>query len=157
MKLDFKKFLGWALAIGITAGSWSFVSSTFNLTAWTAFIGWSIYFFEGGNFAACKRSFPCIVLGALLAYVTVYILGAWKPPVPIPAILIGLLAFTMTYAQTIPIFGVASATFIGCSHYFGSGSLFDAAILTSVGLLLGLISTAIANVLNGIFLPAEKK
>lgn len=62
----------------------------------------------------------------------------------------------MTYTQTIPIFSVASATFIGCSHYFGTGSLFDAAIITSVGLILGFVSVAIGGFLNkNIIKPQE--
>ncbi len=143
-----KKYLGMSLAIGITAGTWAFVAETFGLTAWPAFIGWSIFFFTGGDFNACKKSLPCILLGAVLGWAAASTQIALGTSGVTSALVIVVLAFTMTIAQSLPIFSVASATFIGCSHYFGTGSLFDAAVITSVGLVLGIISVYIGSFLN---------
>lgn len=155
-----RKFLGMSLAIGLVAGIWFFIASALGLEPWPAYIGWSIFFFEGGDFKAVKRSFPCIVLGACLGYLALegilLELGTSSLLIAIiAAIIVGILAFTMTIAQTFPIFSVASATFIGASHYFGLTGYLDktpaflqAALVTSVGLILGMISVRIGGVLE---------
>lgn len=157
--VDLKKHLGWSLTVGLIAGLWFFVSAKLELTPWTAFAGWSVYFFGGADMNACKKSFPCIVLGGVLGYATVYAIGALKTDLILSSVLVIILAFVMTYAPTISLFEMAPASFIGCAVFFGAQSLFDAVVLTSLGLVFGLISSEMARVINGFILPeeAEKK
>lgn len=151
-----KKYLGMSLAIGITAAAWFFVANAVGLQPWPAYIGWSVFFWEGGDVRAMKRGFPAIVLGAVLGVITFRCIGLLGN-IPGPGMLllfaslmVGCLAFTMAIAQTWEIFTVASATFIGASHYFAlRGYLpelegfINAAGTTSIGLILGIISVTI--------------
>lgn len=150
--MDFKKHLGFSLTIGILAGLWYFAALKLQITAWTAFVGWSIYFFNGANLEGAKNSFPCIILGALLGYVTVLGIGLMDSNSAAFTLLASLavfvLAFVMTYAPTIPLFSVVPAIFVSCAAFFGSlgartpiESLFDVVVFTSFGLILGIIST----------------
>lgn len=159
-----KKHLGMSLAIGIVAAIWFYVASALNLQPWPAYIGWSIFFWEGADWRAVKRGFPAIVLGAVLGYITLegILLGVGGSALLvgiIAACMVGVLAFTMAIAQTFEIFTVASATFIGASHYFGLTGYLDktpaflhAAFVTSIGLILGIISMAVGAQLNKIIL-----
>lgn len=163
-----KKHLGMSLSIGIVAASWFFVASALGLQPWPAFIGWSIFFWEGADWGAVKKGFPAVVLGAVLGYITLegilLALGGSAIVIAIiAACMVGLLAFTMAIAQTFPIFGAASATFIGASHYFALTGYLDktpaflhAAFITSMGLILGMISMAVGAALNKVILKDEQ-
>ena len=140
-KLDFKEHLDWAIAIGLIAGLWFYLCVKFELAAWPAFIGWSIYFFDGADMRACKRNFPCIVAGSLFGALGVYVLGTVNPTPALGGVILAILAFFMCYIQTIPIFKVASSIFISGAIYFATDSLIDSLVITSVGLGLGLISS----------------
>lgn len=164
-----KKYLGMSLSIGLVAGIWFYVASAFGLQPWPAYIGWSIFFWEGADFRAVKRAFPAIVLGAVLGYITLegILLGVGGSPLMvaiIAACMVALLAFTMAIAQVFPIFTVASATFIGASHYFGLTGYLDktpaflhAAFVTSIGLILGMFSIAIGGFINKNILKLTEK
>ncbi|MDO5755702.1 MAG: DUF1097 domain-containing protein [Tissierellia bacterium] len=154
-----KKYLGMSLSIGIVAGIWFFVANSLGLQPWPAYIGWSVFFWEGADFDGVKRSFPCIVLGAVLGVITFYCIGLLGDiPGPgvtllLASLMVMCLAFTMTIAQTSSLFRVASATFIGASHYFGlrgylpaMEGFLNAAFVTSVGLILGMISVKLGAV-----------
>ncbi|MDO5737649.1 MAG: DUF1097 domain-containing protein [Eubacteriales bacterium] len=158
-----KKYLAMSLSIGIVAGLWFFTASKLNLMPWPAYIGWSVFFWEGANFEAVKRGFPAIVLGAVLGFITFYCIGLLPDLNTVnlifASLMVCLLAFTMAFAQNIKIFQVASATFIGASHYFalrGHAVYLDdplmafltAAFVTSIGLILGVISVWLGGVIN---------
>lgn len=163
-----KKHLAMSLSIGLIAGIWFFVASSLGLQPWPAYIGWSVFFWEGGDWRAVGRGFPAIVLGAILGFVTfrgIGVLGNIPGPgilLLLASLMVGLLAFTMTIAQTWELFTVASATFIGASHYFGlrgylpelEGFL-NAALVTSIGLILGIFSVSIGDRLNKIIMKDE--
>jgi len=78
----------------------------------------------------------------------------------ITAITLVLIVFVLTFAMItlrgIPIFFTAEVTFIGCANYFATGSLFDAVVLTSMSLVLGVISITISGFLDSIVLKDGK-
>lgn len=155
-----KKYLGMSMSIGIVAGLWFYVASSFGLAPWPAYIGWSVFFWEGADLRAMKRGFPAIVLGAVLGFITLEGIqlglgGNALVASVIAACMVSVLAFTMAIAQTFEIFTVASATFIGASHYFGLTGYLDkvpafltAAFVTSIGLVLGIISVTLGGIIN---------
>lgn len=162
-----KKYLSISLSIGIVAGIWFFIASSLNLQPWPAYIGWSVFFWEGADWRAVKRGFPAIVLGAVLGYITLEgillgIGGSGVAALIIASLMVSLLAFTMAIAQSTKLFAVASATFIGASHYFGLTGYLDktpaflhAAFVTSIGLILGMISIALGNFIEKNIVKSE--
>lgn len=155
-----KKHLAMSLSIGLVAGLWFFIASSFGLQPWPAYIGWSVFFWEGANLEAMKRGFPAIMLGAVLGYITFWAIGTLgtltTPMLIVASLFVCLLAFTMAIAQTFKIFTVASATFIGASHYFALRgyihnpleAFLTAAFVTSIGLVLGIISVKLGALIN---------
>ena len=143
-----KKYLGVSIAVGIVAAIWAFIAEKLGIPAWITFVGWSIFFFAGADFDACKKSFPCIVLGALLAFIAVSIQVSLATAGITSAIVVFFLAFAMTIFQGVPIFSLAPATFIGCANYFATGDLVYTIVLTSMGLVLGIVTMQLAGYLD---------
>lgn len=155
--VNIKKNLGISISVGIFSGIWVLIAEQFRVPAWPGFIGWSLFFFTGGNLDACKKSFPCIVLGPILAYLTIIAQQTFHTSGVTSALIVCILGFTMTIAQSFSLFQVASATFISCNIYFASGSLFQSIVVTSIGLIIGLISVKIGDILNQIILKKENQ
>lgn len=156
MKLKLKENLGISIAVGIIAGIWVYIAGLLEVPAWPAFIGWSIFFFAGADGKACKKSFPCIVLGVLLAYLTVVTQTSLGAAGIIAAMIVFGLGFSMTIAKSFSIFEMAPATFIGANVYFASGSLLYSIVITTVGLLLGPITTKLGASFDSFILKKEK-
>lgn len=151
-----KKNLGISISVGLLSGLWVLIAEKLGVPAWPGFIGWSIFFFTGGDLKACKLSFPCLVLGPVLAYLTVLTQTTLGTSGITSAIVVVGLGFAMTIAQSFPIFQVASATFIGANIYFASGNnLFHAIVVTLVGLIIGIVSVKFGAFLDSIILKKE--
>lgn len=147
-----KKYLGISIAVGIVGAAWAYIAEKLGIPAWITFIGWSIFFFAGADLDACKKSFPCIILGALLAYIAVFTQVSLGTAGITSAIVVFLLAFAMTISQSISIFSLAPATFIGCANYFATADLFYSIVLTSMGLVLGIITMKMGSFFDSIIL-----
>lgn len=153
-----KKNLGNSISVGLLSGVWAFIAEKLGIPAWPGFIGWSVFFFAGGDFKACKLSFPCLVLGPLLAYLTVFTQTTLNTSGISSAIVVVGLGFAMTIAQSFPIFQVASATFIGANVYFALGNnLLQSIVITSIGLIIGFISVKFGDILDSKILKKEKE
>lgn len=152
-----KKYLGVSIAVGIVGAAWAFIAEKSGIPAWVTFMGWSIFFFAGADLNACKRSLPCIILGVLLAYAAVFTQVSLGTVGITSAIVVFLLAFTMTIAQSISMFSLAPATFIGCANYFATGDLFYSVVLTSMGLVLGIITIKMGKFFDSIILREENE
>lgn len=150
-----KKNLGISISIGLISGIWVFIAGNLGLPSWAGFIGWSVFFFAGGNFKACKKSFTYIVLGAILAYLTVHIQTVLNTSGVTSALVIVIFAFTMTIAQSFSIFSMSSATFVGCNIYFASGSLFHTIVVTSIDLIIALVSVKFGAFLDPVILKGK--
>lgn len=150
-----KKNLGISISVGLLSGVWVLIAGMLGVPAWPGFIGWSLFFFTGGNLEACKKSFPCIVLGPILAYLTLYTQTVLGTSGISSALVVVALGFTMTIAQSFPIFAVASVTFVSCNVYFAAGNLFDAIIVTSIGLIIGIASVKLGAFLDSIILKEK--
>ena len=151
-----KKNLGISLSVGLFSGIWVLLADLLGVPAWPAFIGWSIFFFTGANLKACKVSFPCIALGAILAYLTVDTQTTLGTVGITSAIVVFGLGFSMTIAKSFSFFEIAPATFIAANVYFASGSLFYSIAVTSVGLILGPISIKLGALFDSFILKNEK-
>lgn len=151
-----KKYLGSSISIGITAATWAFIAQSVGVPVWITFIGWAIFFFAGADYEACTKSSPCIILGAVLGYLAVLAQTTLGTTGITLALIVFVLTFTMTIAQGFSIFSTAATTFIGCANYFATGSLFDAIVLTSMGLVLGVISITISGFLDSIILKDDE-
>lgn len=153
--VNLKKYLGVSIAVGLVGAIWALIAEKLGVPAWITFIGWSIFFFAGADLNACKKSLPCIILGAFLAYVAVFTQVSLGAVGITSAFVVFLLAFIMTISQSISMFSLAPATFIGCANYFATGDLFYSIILTSVGLVLGIITMKISSFLDSIILKEK--
>lgn len=151
------KNLSVSIGVGLTGAIWAFIADKIGIAPWPAFVGWSLFFLTGADFKACKKSFPGIVLGAVLAFLAVKVQLTLGTVGIASAIVVFFLSFTMTYAQGISIFSVAPATFLGGAMFFGTGNLLDAIVITSIGLILGIVSIAITRVFDKILLKSEQK
>lgn len=139
------------------AGVWAYIGEKLGIPTWPGFIGWSIFFFSGANLESCKKSFPCIILGPILAYLTVFTMTSLKTSGITSALVVVGLGFAMTIAQSLPIFQLATATFISANIYFGLGNnLLQAILITSVGLIIGLISIKLGSFFDSIILKKEE-
>lgn len=152
-----KKYLGISIAVGLVGAVWVLIAEGLGVPAWITFIGWSIFFFAGADLNACKKSLPCIILGVLLAYAAVFTQVSLGTAGITSALVVFLLAFTMTISQSISMFALAPATFIGCANYFATGDLFYSIVLTSMGLVLGIITMKIGSFLDSIILKEDNK
>lgn len=152
-----KKYLGVSIAVGIVGAVWAFIAEKLGIPAWITFIGWSIFFFAGADLAACKKSLPCIIYGAVLGYAAVFTQISLGTAGVGSALVVLVLAFVMTISQGISIFSLAPATFIGCANYFATGDLFISIVLTAMGLVLGIITMKLASLFDSIILKEEKE
>lgn len=150
-----KKYLGVSIAVGLIGAIWAFTAEKLGVPAWITFVGWSIFFFAGADLNACKKSLPCIILGVALAYIAVNIQIILGTSGISSAVVVFFLAFSMTISQGIPFLSLVPATFIGCANYFATGNLFYAIVLTSMGLVLGLLTMKTASIFDSIILKKE--
>lgn len=149
---NIRKNLGISISVGLLTGLWVFIAEKLDIPAWPGFIGWSLFFFTGANFDACKKTLPCIILGSLLAYITVYVQTAFNTSGITAALIAMVLGFTMTISQSFYAFAAVSVTFVSCNIYFASGSLIYSILVTSVGLILGMASIKFGEILNSTLL-----
>lgn len=155
-EVNLKKHLGISLSVGILAGTWAYIGELLGIPSWPGFIGWSIFFFSGANFEGCKKSLPCIVLGPILAYITIFTMTTLQTSGITSALIVVGLGFAMTIAQSFKVFELATATFISANIYFGLGNkLLEAIFITSVGLIIGIISIKLASFFDSIILKKE--
>lgn len=157
IKNAFKENLGISLSVGVLSGVWAFIAGKLGVPSWPAFIGWSIFFFTGANWQACKDSFPAIVLGPILAYLTLFTQMTLGTAGITSALVVIVLGFTMTIAQSLPIFSIAAVTFVSCNIYFASGSMFDSIVVTAFGLVIGLISIPLGEFFDSIIFGNKNK
>lgn len=142
--------------MGIFSGIWALIAEKLGIPAWPGFIGWSVFFFAGSNIKGSLECFPCFILGPILAYLTVFAQTSLNTTGIASAIIVVFLGFSMTIAQSFPIFKIASATFIGANVYFGLGNkLIPAILITSVGLIIGPLSIALGNALDSLILDKK--
>ena len=127
-----------------------FVAEKLGVPSWPVFFGWSIFFFTGADLNACKKSLPPIILGPILGYLTVTAQSTLGTSGITSALIVVVLGFTMTIAQSFSLFEVAAATFVSCSVYFASGNLFYSIVLTASGLVLGIITIKLSDLINSV-------
>lgn len=152
-----KKNLGISLSVGLISGTWALVAEMLGVPPWPGFIGWSIFFFAGSNIEAIKKSFPCLALGAVLAYITAYIQTTLGTAGLASAVVVVGLGFFMTYAQNLSIFALTAATFIGANIYFASGNLLYSIVIPFVGLLFGPVSIKLGQLFDSIILKDNNR
>jgi hypothetical protein len=130
-------YLSLAIVIGVLAGIWTFVSGTFNILTWPAFIGWALFFLTGANVEAIKKSVPPVLSGLLLGYLSVVAWGQIGGGLPMLALLVGVIAFIMIYMINIPAFATAPAAFAATAAFFAGGDPLAVGIPLLIGLALG--------------------
>jgi len=129
-----------SLSIGILAAIWTYVSSTFGLLTWPAFVGWALFFLAGANKEALSKNVPPMLSGVILGHICVLVYNAISGSVIILALFVGVIAFVMTFMMNIPAFATAPAAFASCATYFGAGDPIKAAVPLLIGLFLGIVS-----------------
>jgi len=141
-----------SLSIGILAGIWTYVSITYGLLPWPAFVGWAIFFFAGANKEALVKALPPILVGLALGYLTILANTALKGDTLILALLVVVLAFLLTFMMNISWLATAPAGFAMVATLFGAaGDPLKAGIPLIIGLLLGMVSVWIP----GLFVKAD--
>lgn len=98
-----------------------------------------------------------MILGPILTYLTVVAQSTLGTSGATSALIVVVLGFTMTIAQSISLFEVVTAIFIGGSIYFASGNLFHSIVITSMGLILGLITMKLTSLFDSIILGERSK
>ncbi|MBS4007358.1 MAG: DUF1097 domain-containing protein [Clostridium sp.] len=136
-------YLSLAIVIGVLAGIWTFVSGTFNILTWPAFVGWALFFFTGGNAEAIKKSVPPALSGIILGYLCVVLWGQIGGGLVMLAVLVAVIAFIMTYMINVPAFATAPAAFAACASYFGGGDPIAVGIPLFIGIGLGYLSVIV--------------
>jgi hypothetical protein len=136
-------YLSLAIVIGVLAGIWTYLSGTFNILTWPAFIGWALFFLTGANVDGIKKSVPPILCGILLGYLSVTAWGEIGGGLPVLAALVGVIAFIMIYMINISIFATAPAGFAACAAFFAGGDPLAVGIPLLTGLALGYISVMV--------------
>lgn len=147
--------LGMSLAVGLITAIWFFLAGVINIQPWAGFLGWSIFFFAGADVEAAKKTLPSIIIGPILAYLTVHGQTAFGNSVLMVAFIAFLLGFVITILQVFTLFEVAGATFVSANVYFASMSLYDSIIGVALGLILGLVSVKLSGLLDDMILKKE--
>lgn len=137
------QFMPLSLSIGILAAIWTFASAKFGILTWPGFVGWAIFFFAGGNKEALSKNIPPMLSGVILGFVCVKIFTAMAGGPITLAVLVGIIAFIMTFMMNIPLFATAPTAFASCATFFGAGDPIKAAIPLFIGLILGYISVVV--------------
>lgn len=132
------------------AGLWVFIAEKLGIPSWPGFIGWSMFFFTGANWNACKESFPPLVLGPILGFLTIFAQTSLGTSGVASALIVVVLGFTMTISQNISIFSAVAVTFVSCNIYFASGDLLHSIAIPSFGLIIGIISIKLAEIFDSI-------
>jgi len=154
-----------AILIGLMAGAWFFISSRLGWPAWPGFIGWSFYFVAGAAPDALYKAGLPLLAGVLLgfgAYFAMGYLGNTMAPLAVVAI-----ATIMMLLGSHPLFAVVPAQFAGAASFFGVlnyvlstngtavAALGEVVITLACGLVIGLISIVVPNMILGNSAPAE--
>lgn len=147
-----KQYLGISISVGLIGATWVFIAEKVGIPAWITFVGWSIFFFAGADLNACKKSLPSIILGSFLGYIAVKTQITLETSGIVSAFVVFILAFSMTISQSIPIFSLVPATFIGCANYFATGNLIYSIALTSMGLVLGILTMKLSSFIDSIMI-----
>lgn len=144
-----KKVLGFAIGIGLVGAAWGLLTSKLGWLSFPGFMGWTLFFYGGGNIKAVKEGLPCMFLGVGLAYLSTLLdfsflgtdLGIFVSGF--------LLSFVMTYSQNIKLFNVVPAIFFGSIMYFSTGSLFYSTVVSTMGVaIMGPVSVILGNFLD---------
>jgi len=138
-----------SLSIGILAAIWTFVSAEFGILTWPAFVGWAMFFFAGANKESLTKNIPPMFSGVILGFISIKVLTAMGGGSATLAVLVGIIAFIMTFMINIPLFATAPAAFAACATYFGVGDPIKAVIPLFIGLILGYISAEIPGMFAG--------
>lgn len=155
IKEKFKVNLGMSISAGIIAAIWIFFAGSIGVEPWTGFLGWSIFFFAGADLEAAKKTLPSIIIGPILAYLTIYGQTVFANSIIMIAFISFLLGFVMTILQVFSWFEIAGATFISANVYFGSMSLYQSIFGVALGLILGLASIQLTGILDKMILEKE--
>lgn len=144
-----------SLAVGLITAIWFFLADVIGVQPWAGFLGWSIFFFAGADVEAAKKTLPPIIVGPILAYLTVYGQSAFGNSVLMIAFIAFLLGFVITMLQVFTLFEISGATFVSANVYFASMSLYDSIVGVALGLVLGLVSVKLSAFLDDIILEKE--
>lgn len=155
IKEKFNYYLGMSTAAGIIAALWFFAANAIGIEPWTGFLGWSIFVFAGADLEAAKKTLPSIIIGPILAYLTVYGQTAFSNSILMIAFISFLLGFIMTILQVFPFFEIAGATFISANVYFASMSMYQSIIGVALGLILGLVAVQLSAVFESVILKNQ--
>lgn len=157
IKEKFKDNLGMSLAVGLITAIWFFLADIIGVHPWAGFLGWSIFFFAGADVEAAKKTLPPIIIGPLLAYLTVYGQAVFGSSVMMVAFIAFLLGFIITILQVFTLFEVAGATFVSANVYFASMSLYHSIVGVALGLILGLVSVKLSALFDELILGKDDK
>jgi hypothetical protein len=153
-----------ALLIGLMAGAWAFIAPKIGLPTWPGFIGWSFYFVAGATPAALYKAGLPLLAGVLLgfgAFFAMGFLGTWAP------LSVVAIATIMMLLGDHPLFAVIPAQFAGAASFFGvlnyvlstdgnaAGALVEVTGALACGLVIGIISIVVPDMILGKPAPAE--
>jgi hypothetical protein len=128
------------------------------LPTWPGFIGWSFYFVAGATPAAFYKAGLPLLAGVLLAFGAFLAMGPLGTLAPLAVVVI---ATTMMLLGSHPLFAVIPAQFAGAASFFGVlnyvlstdgtalGALVEVSSTLAIGLVIGLISIVVPDMILG--------
>ncbi len=148
--------LSGALTVGIFAGLWAYGSTLINIPAWTAFLGWAVFYAAGGRLDGLRKGVPSCLIGVFWAWAAVSVWSKVAPQnVPVLCVIVSVISFILVYESRIEaLFSFVPGSFVGASTYFAAISSGAGAPQVVGGLICGL---AIGFVQQNVAIALTKK
>jgi hypothetical protein len=136
------------------------------LAVWALFIGWGSFFHTGGKEDGLKKSAICHIWGAVLAAITLVIIGSAGQGLIVNALLVGISVFVLVMGAKVPllstipaaVYGYAStaaAVLLANPAILGNSSaVFKAAALTALSLIVGNIFGYVSEKIAGLLVKS---
>ena len=148
MKSSINPYIAVGITIGVLAGLWTWVSVSFGLITWVAFVSWALFFAAGGKLKGVATVVPAALSGVVYGALLLAVVGVVGGPVVLPLGIV-VIAFLMCAQANWSALSFIPAAFAGCAALFGgAGDWLQVGIALVLGAIFGFVSEAAAGLLT---------
>lgn len=145
------------ISIGVLAGIWTYISASFNIATWPAFVGWALFFASGGDAKSIYKAALPAISGTILGWIAIQIMPFLGGGTIGLSIAVVIVAFIMTVMGLIPGFEFVPGQFASAAAFFGMGATTAAMGTNLLPLLLGVGFGYVSAILPDLFAPKQQE
>lgn len=120
------------ITIGVLAGIWTEVSTSFGLITWVAFAAWACFFAAGAKRGGFFTTLPSNLSGVVYGWLIVWAAGAiggWPGAL---AVSVAVGAFLMCLQANWKVLSFIPGAFVGTACFFGTSGNFSGTVIALV-------------------------